>query len=97
ELLYTGRQARGRVPGVVAALAFRGGEAGEGCGAVALLLEPVTLDRLGVRAAFPPISVDLKRAAGPVGRLGSALCEGAGRLTAFLRELGAAIRALGER
>ncbi len=96
ELSYTGRHASGRVDGVVARLSFAAAGAAGGCGAVALQLEPVTLDRLGVRAAFPPVSVDLTRAAGPVGRIGAALCQGADRLAAALRELGAALRALGD-
>lgn len=94
DLSYTGRQASGRVERVFAAVSFSAGERGA-CGRVALQLAPVTLDSLGIRAAFPPVSVDVREAGGRFGRAAAALCRGADRLVALWRDLDAALRSIG--
>ena len=94
DLSYTGRRASGRVERVFAAISLSAGEGGA-CGRVAFQLAPVTLDSLGVWAAFPPVSVDVRQAGGPFGGVAAALCRRADRLVALWRDLDAALRSIG--
>lgn len=92
RLAYDGPRGSGVVEGVGGTLGFaRAGDAG--CGRLTLAIEETTLDPMGVRARFDPVSVDLARAGRP-GRAATTLCEGARDLMARLRDLGSALEDL---